>query len=122
NLVTFEGNLEEVMDKINNYSSTSILKSLAEVVVNEEEESLAKKMVFEDFINSRPNPDIEIVKTRLNFKNRIQGATDVFSTETDVTDVTPMEMFEKRLELETDLEDKEELILAFQEILEELKL
>lgn len=122
NLVTFEGNLEEVMEKINNYSSTSILKSLAEVVVNEEEESLAKKMVFEDFINSRPNPDIEIVKTRLNFKNRIQGATDVFSTETDVTDVTPMEMFEKRLELETDLEDKEELILAFQEILEELKL
>jgi len=124
NLLTFEGNLETVIHKINTYSETTALTSLVEVIVNEEDENIERRQAFETFVNSNPNPQLEIVKSRLNFKSKIRGATDAFEVGTDVSDVTPMEMFEKKLELqgEMDLEHVEELKNAFREILEELNL
>ncbi len=66
--------------------------------------------------------NIEIVKSRLNFKSKIRGATDAFAVGTDVADVTPVQMFEKKLELQSGLENTEELKNAFREILQELGL
>lgn len=122
NLVTFEGSLQEVEDKLNSYSEETTLMSLAEIIVNEESESLERRQAFESLVNSQLNANIEIVKSRLNFKNRIRGASDAFAVGTDVADVTPLQMFEKKLELQSDLENTEELKNAFREILEELKL
>lgn len=122
NLVTFEGSLHTVAKRLMEYSEETPLKSLAEIIINEEEESLAKRQAFEELVNSQPNPHIEIVKSRLNFKSRIRGASDAFAVGTDVADVTPMQMFEKKLELESGLENTEELKNAFREILEELNL
>ncbi|MEO8774218.1 MAG: exonuclease subunit SbcD [Gelidibacter sp.] len=122
NLVTFEGNLQEVEDKINAYSEETPLMSLAEIIVNEEMESLDKRQAFEALIDSQSNPHIEIVKSRLNFKSKIRGASDAFAVGTDVADVTPMQMFEKKLELQSGLENTEELKNAFREILQELSL
>lgn len=121
-LVTFEGNLAEVESKVLAYSEKTELKSLAEIIVNEDAESIERRQAFENFIGSNPNPNLEIVKSRLNFKSRIRGATDAFSVGTDVADVTPMEMFEKKLELHGGLENTEELKNAFLEILQELNL
>ncbi|MCM4166443.1 Nuclease SbcCD subunit D [Arenibacter antarcticus] len=122
NLVTFEGCLQEVEDKLNAYLEVTTLTSLAEIIVNEEHESLEKRQAFDELTNSQPNANIEIVKSRLNFKSKIRGASDAFAVGTDVADVTPMQMFEKKLELQSDLENTEELKNAFREILEELKL
>lgn len=122
NLITFEGNLEEVSQNLKMYSEPTTLISLAEIIVNEETESIATRQGFEEFINSNPNEHIKIVKSRLNFKSKIRGATDAFDVGTDVADVTPMQMFEKKLELQSGMEDTEELKNAFREILEELKL
>src|SRR5690554_669808 len=122
NLVTFEGNLQEVEERLNAYSEETTLTSLAEIIVNEENESLERRQAFEELINSQPNASIEIVKSRLNFKSKIRGASDAFAVGTDVADVTPMQMFEKKLELQSDLENTEELKNAFREILEELNL
>lgn len=122
NLITFEGNLHEVENYLNNYSEETTLMSLAEIIVNEENESLERRQAFEALINSRPEGNIEIVKSRLNFKSKIRGASDAFAVGTNVADVTPMQMFEKKLELESGLENTEELKNAFREILEELKL
>lgn len=122
NLLTFEGSLDEVENKLNGYSEKTRLMSLAEVIVNEDSESLERRQAFEAFINSRPNENIEIVKSRLNFKSKIRGATDAFAVGTDVADVTPVQMFEKKLELQSGLENTEELKNAFREILQELGL
>lgn len=124
NLLTFEGSLEAVIHKIDSYSETTALTSLAEVIVNEEEENIERRQAFETFVNSNPNPQLEIVKSRLNFKSKIRGATDAFAVGTDVSDVTPMEMFEKKLELQGEMnpEHVSELKNAFREILEELNL
>lgn len=122
NLITFEGSLQEVQDMLNAYSEQTTLKSLAEIIVNEDSESLETRQIFEEFIDSQPNKNIEIVKSRLNFKSKIRGATDAFAVGTDVADVTPMQMFEKKLELQSGMENTEELKNAFREILEELKL
>ena len=62
------------------------------------------------------------MKSRLNFKSKIRGASDAFAVGTDVSDVTPMEMFEKKLELQSEMENTEELKNAFREILQELNL
>ena len=122
NLVTFEGSLQEVEQKLNAYSEKTILTSLAEIIVNEESESLERRQAFEELTNSQPNTNIEIVKSRLNFTNKIRGASEAFAVGTDVADVTPMQMFEKKLELQSGLENTEELKNAFREILQELNL
>lgn len=122
NLLTFEGSLQEVEAKLNSYSEKTTLTSLAEIIVNEESESLERRQAFEALTNSQPNTNVEIVKSRLNFKSKIRGASDAFAVGTDVADVTPMQMFEKKLELQSGLENTEELKNAFREILEELKL
>lgn len=122
NLITFEGSLDEVVGKLNEYSEETKLMSLAEIIVIEEMESIERRQAFEQLINAQTNPNIEIVKSRLHFKSKIRGATDAFAVGTDVADVTPMQMFEKKLELQSGLENTEELKDAFREILEELNL
>ncbi|QAA81474.1 exonuclease subunit SbcD [Aequorivita sp. H23M31] len=122
NLVTFEGSLQEVKYKLEKYSEETPLISLAEIIVNEEAESLETRQNFEEYVSSKPNEFIEIVKSRLYFKSKIRGATDAFAVGTDVADVTPMQMFEKKLELQSGMENTQELKNAFKEILEELKL
>src|SRR5690554_1265478 len=121
NLITFEGSLEEVQEMLNIYSEQTTLISLAAIIVNEESESLETRQMFEELINSQSNENIEVVKSRLIFTKLIRGATDAFAVGTDVADVTPMQMFEKKLELQSGMENTEELKNAFREILEELK-
>lgn len=122
NLITFEGNLQDVEAKINAYSEVTTLTSLVEIIVNEETESIERQQAFEELIHTKINPNIEIVKSRLNFKSKIRGASDAFAVGTDVADVTPMQMFEKKLELQSGLENIEELKNAFRELLQELNL
>lgn len=118
----FEGNLMEVKQEVTSYQAETPLESLAEIMVIEEQESLGIHYEFENFINSNPNPGLHILKAQLRFKNQLKGSSAAFSPTTDVANVTPIEMFEKRLEMEMNLENKEELINAFREILEELNL
>ena len=121
NLITFDGSLQQVQEMLNTYSEQTTLISLAEIIVNEESESLETRQAFEELINSQSNENIEVVKSRLIFTKLIRGATDAFAVGTDVADVTPMQMFEKKLELQSGMENTEELKNAFREILEELK-
>ncbi len=122
NLITFEGNLQEVEAKLQTYSETTTLPSLVELIVNEEREDLEKRQAFEALTDSEFDNNLKIVKSRLNFKSKIRGASDAFAVGTDVSDVTPMQMFEKKLGLQSELENTEDLKNAFREIIEELNL
>ncbi len=122
NLLAFTGTIEEVEQQILGYSEVTQLISLAEIIVNEETESLERRQAFETFVNDQPNPLLQIVKSRLTFTNKVRGASDAFAVGTDVADVTPMQMFEKKLELQSGLEHTDELKAAFRDILQELNL
>ncbi|MFD0797269.1 exonuclease SbcCD subunit D [Maribacter chungangensis] len=122
NLLAFAGTLEEVQQQILSYAKETALISLVEVIVNEETESLERRQAFETFVNEQPNPRLQIVKSRLTFANKIRGASEAFAVGTDVADVTPMQMFEKKLELQSGLHNTEELKAAFRDILQELDL
>jgi len=122
NLLAFQGSLDEVAQQLEAYGEKTPLLSLAEIIVNEETESLERRQAFESLVNEQPNPLLQIVKSRLTFKNKIRGASDAFAVGTDVADVTPMQMFEKKLELQSGLENTDELKAAFRDILQELNL
>lgn len=122
NLVSFTGNMKEVRQKLNEFNKGTELISLGEIIVNEENESVSIRQELEDLMLENENKKIQIVKSRLNFTNKIRGASDAFKTGTDVSEVSPMQMFEKKLDLMEDIENSEELKNAFREILEGLNL
>ncbi len=122
NLISFSGTLNEVAIMVNEYDQVSDLMALGEIVVNEENESISIRQEFEDLRLENSNNNLLIVKSRLNFTNKVRGASEAFKTGTDVSEVSPMQMFEKKLELMSDLENVEDLKNAFLEILEELNL
>ncbi|HZW77464.1 MAG TPA: exonuclease subunit SbcD [Flavobacteriaceae bacterium] len=118
----FEGSLADVKEKVAGYQKETPLQSLAEIKIIEDRETVETRYAFENFVNSHPNENLQILKAKLEFQNQLKGSSAVFSSGIDVARVTPLEMFEKRLEMEGHLQDKNELLNAFQEILEELNL
>jgi exonuclease SbcD len=121
-LVSFSGTMKEIQAQLKGYIHNNPLDSLGEVIINEKKESVTIRQELEALLLNQTNDSIRIIKSRLHFKNKVRGATDVFQAGTDVSEVTPMQMFEKKLELEPDLENPEDLKNAFREILEELNL
>lgn len=122
NLVAFEGTLAEVKAQLANYSAKTPLKSLGELIITEPNESIQMRQELDDLLETHKSEYLEIIKSRLNFTNKIRGASDGFRPGVSVADVTPMQMFEKRLELDGIHESREDLINAFRQILEELNI
>lgn len=122
NLVAFSGTLAEVRHQLEDYNLKTPLISLAELIITEPNESIQIRQELDDLIETYQNEYLRIVKSRLHFTNKIRGASDGFKPGVSVADVTPMEMFEKRLELDGIQENREDLTNAFRQILEELNL
>lgn len=122
NLITFKGSLQDVKTKLNAYDTSTTLMTLADILITETRESLENRQAFEALIGADSNPHLKIVNARLQFEHKIRGAGNAFAAGTDVADVTPMDMFEKKLELQGVTENTEELKNAFRDILEELNL
>ena len=122
NLISFEGTLEEVRAQLNNYNNGAQLEALAEIIVNELNENIQTRRGLDDLLENLDYNNLRIIKSKLNFKNKIRGASEAFQPGISVADVTPMEMFEKKLELDGNHENAEELKNAFRQILEELNL
>lgn len=122
NLVAFDGTFEDVKLQLSNYSVSTPLTSLAELIINEPNENIQIRRELDDLLEIYKNENLEIIKSRLNFTNKIRGASEAFKPGVSVADVSPMEMFEKRLELDGNHENSDELKNAFRQILEELNL
>lgn len=122
NLLAFEGSLENVKMQLDNYKLNTPLVSLAELIINEPNENVQIRRDLDELLETYKNDDLQIIKSRLNFVNKIRGASQAFKPGVSVADVTPMEMFEKRLELDGNEADNEDLKNAFRQILEELNL
>lgn len=122
NLVVFQGTLEEVKIQLKDYNEGTQLVSLAEIIVNEPNENVQIRRDLDELLETYTNAHLIIIKSKLYFTNKIRGASEAFQPGVSVADVSPMEMFEKRLELDGQLDNAEELKNAFRQILEELNL
>jgi DNA repair protein SbcD/Mre11 len=119
-LVLLDGTLEEVRSKLNSYTSDSKLIDLCEVVVREEEHSLATIEGLEILISEQSLNNLIIVKHKVEFTNLKKGLTKLMAPGEKLGNFKPEDLFLKRLELEPSLENKDELLNAFKEIMEHL--
>jgi exonuclease SbcD len=119
-LVLLDGTLDEVRNKISSYSSDSELIDLGEVIVREEEHSLATVEGLERLISEKSHSNLTIVKHKVEFTNLKKGLTKLLAPGEKLVNFKPVDLFLKRLELEPSLENKDELLNAFKEIMEHL--
>lgn len=120
-LILLKGSLEELKEKLESIRNEHPLKTLIEVEMHEDEFSASRTYELEQMIEAFDTKNCEIVKHRATFKNTSDVERGVSSAESQVSDFTPKEVFQKKLENIDETEDtKQELISAFEEILEEL--
>lgn len=120
-LLTIKGTVEEVTKKITDYQSDSLLTDLAEVIIEEDNENIAHIKALEDLLTSEPENGLQILKGSIKFKTEVSGTSKLLSKGEDIKDFSAVQLFEKRLEQDDSLENTDELINAFREILEGLQ-
>lgn len=120
-LILIKGSLSEIQEKLKTINNKQPLTTLIEIELLEEEYSATKIYELEQVIENFESTNCEIVKHKVSFKNRAEIERGVSSADSLVSDFTPQSVFIKRLEaLDETEETKEELIDAFEEILDEL--
>ncbi|NRT15842.1 exonuclease SbcD [Flavobacterium sp. 28A] len=120
-LLTIKGTVEEVTKQITDYQSDSLLTDLAEIIVEEDNENIAHIKALNDLLTSEPENGLQILKGSINFKTGVSGTSKLLSKGEDIKDFSAVQLFEKRLQQDDSLENTEELIHAFREILEGLQ-
>ena len=120
-LITLKGTLNEVLTKLSKYTSTTVLPDLIELQITEEQESIAKVKELDELLSTAEYEGLQIVKGRIEFKQKVQGTATLLNNGEDVSQFEPIDLFKKRLEQDSSLEknDVDELLNAFREILED---
>ena len=121
-LIKLSGNLEELQLKLNTLEDHSQLKSLIEVDLVEEQYDAQKIYALDSMVNDFDRDGFEIVKQRAQFKNRVQGASELYKNDQQLEDLKPKDVFMELIsQHEYEAEEKNEILAAFNEILEEVQ-
>jgi exonuclease SbcD len=75
---------------------------------------------LERLISEKSHSNLTIVKHKVEFTNLKKGLTKLLAPGEKLVNFKPVDLFLKRLELEPSLENKDELLNAFKEIMEHL--
>ncbi len=120
-LLKISGTLEELQQKLEDPGAVRDLESLLEVELIEEHYDVNKISLLDTLVTSYDKPGFVIVKHRATFKNQLRGAGELYKDQ-HLEDLKPREVF---LELvgkdQYDEETRQEIISAFDELLEELQ-
>ena len=119
-MVSIKGSIVEVNKILSDYKSESPLTDLIELLIEEENENIEHIRMLEELLTSEAHTYYQILKGRINFKNKLVGTSVLLNAGEDIGDFTPIQLFEKRLEQDDSLEDTQELIFAFKEILQNI--
>jgi DNA repair protein SbcD/Mre11 len=117
-LVSISGTYEEVLEKLNQTNEATVLPTLVELIIEEEHHSIATIQKVNELIMEQPYTHLKIVKHKVIFANQLNKTGQLLEPTAQLADFTPTQLFEKRLDAEPDIVNKEELIYAFKEILE----
>lgn len=119
-LLKISGTLEDLQKKLNDLNEKLALESLLEIELVEEQFDALKLYHLDDLVTTFEKPGYRIVKHRATFKSQLQGAAQMYQ-DRQLQDLQPKDVF---LELiakhEYDGETKQEIISAFDELLEEV--
>lgn len=122
-LRSFAGNLIEVKEQLDKYDPKSILEPFVEVQVTEANYDPQIHLQFEQMLQEYENARFRIIKPRLTFENRLKDAADLFATGVEIEDLSPRQVFLRRLESEEmETEQRELLRTAFDELLGEISI
>ncbi len=122
-LKRFSGSLAEVSAALDRYNPDLPLEPLVELDVVEPSFDPQVSLQFEALLRKHDGASFRIIKPRLTFESRLREAADLFVTGTQIEDLTPREVFRKKLEEENLGEEvKEVLRNAFEELLAEIAL
>jgi DNA repair protein SbcD/Mre11 len=122
-VICFQGTFNEVANAVKAFKNDCPLDAIAELVIKEPKETVGIIQNVEDLMLNHGIEGLVIAKRRTFFDEQLLGGSNVFSSNEDVADFTPKQMFERRLELESTFDDdkKEQLRNAFNEIMETIK-
>lgn len=118
-LVRFSGSFEEVMQKLKHYNSNAKLNTWAEVVIEEENYDPEQEYKYRQIINELEN--IQVLKYAFEYKNKKDNDKNIFDTSVTLQELDVKEVFQKLLDKQK-IEKKDDLILAFDQILEETRM
>ncbi len=117
-LGSFSGSLDQVWEQLSRYNPETILEPLVEVNVIEPEYDPEKSLRFDLMLREFEKSPFRVIKPRLTFENRRKDAADLFVTGTEIEDLSPRQVFLKRMESEVLSEETREALLgAFEELL-----
>ncbi|MFT5252658.1 MAG: exonuclease SbcD [Flavobacteriales bacterium] len=120
-LISIKGTVEEVQKVISNYQSESLLIDLAEILIEEEKENIEHIRILEELLTNESENGLQILKGSIKFKNVIAGTSKFLTKGEDINDFSPLQLFEKRLEQDESIDNNQDLINAFKEIMESLQ-
>ncbi|MUP46000.1 exonuclease subunit SbcD [Gramella sp. BOM4] len=121
-LLRLSGNLEELQLKLNALENHSKLTSLIEVDLVEDQYDAQKIYALDSMVNDFTREGFEIVKQRAQFRNRVEGASELYKHDQQLEDLKPRDVFMELISKhEYAEEERNEIISAFNEILEEVE-
>jgi exonuclease SbcD len=121
-LVSLTGTLENVWEQLSSFQSSLPLEALLEVHVVEPTYNPEISLRFDLMLRDFEKAAFRIVKPRLTFENRRQEASDLFAIGTEIEDLSPRQVFLKRMEKEVVTEETRTVLLeVFEELLQSLE-
>src|SRR5690606_3584977 len=121
-LLKITGTLEDIRLKLDGLEGNHQLDSLIEVVLTEEQYNAELIFRFDELVTNFAKPGFEIVKHRTSFTHQQRGASEIYKNSTQPEDRSPREVcLELSNKHKYDEETQQELIGAFDELLEEVQ-
>jgi len=121
-LLKLTGDLNDLQTKLSQLINNSSLNNLIELEMIEEQYDATKLYELDKLIQNFNSPGFEIVKSRVNFKNKLSGASELYAGTPQLEDLKPREVFLELLanhEYESDI--SREILGAFDELMEDLQ-
>lgn len=119
-LLRLSGTLENIQEKLAHLENVTTLNSLIEIELKEESYNAVKMLQLEEIITDFDKENFEIVKHKVQFKNQVKGASELYQGE-HLDDLKPRDVFCELLATHTyEKEDKTSILSAFDELLEHL--
>jgi hypothetical protein len=103
---------------VEQYTSITPLEDLCELRIREHNHSQATLDAVEELMSTPERNGFRLLKASVVFENDQRSLASTLNENHEIEHLGPQEIFERRLALEPDLENKDELILAFKEIMQ----
>jgi exonuclease SbcD len=120
-LKTLTGTLDEVREQVFSLEPGGPLPDLLELQIKEDKESVVLSRQLVAFAEETTLPHAKIVQYQIIASNKTRSMGSILPISDSVGRYTPLEIFLKRLEEESHLEQPEALIAAFTELVESLE-